>query len=281
MRRKGSVFARRLHNRFLKLRVLAAERDTRERSWLFLATLPNSGSTALARIMETSKNVSILQSRAEGQWLIPEMCRPRDRWQAGYPVDWALVRAVWLHHALRRSGGQGIVFEKSPPNIMRMRELVDTFSDMDPHVLLFTRDPIAICASWAKRYDAAHLKREWLPIGSPPLDSADAYFRTLGRLCGERMSILAGLKDLPHFLLSYERLTESSASWLSELRRTVPALSDINVSASIAVKDYAPQPLRNMNQEQRATLTEQQRAWLGEGLEPHADSIRSFGYTLD
>ena len=48
----------------------------------------------------------------------------------------------------------------------------------------------------------------------------------------------------------------------------------------VAVKDYAPQALRNMNTEQVARLSAAEMAAVTEGLRPHAAAIEALGYAL-
>lgn len=254
----------------------------RRLNWVFLATLPNGGSTALAKLVETSPDVRLLTGNGEGQWLLPDLVREGGRWDADNEVDYRRVRAVWLRQALRLGKPPFTIFEKSPPNLVRMGRLISLFDD-HAHVdlVVMSRDPVAVCASWAKRYPPEYLARNWMtPDDVPRLRDEAVFYRTLGDLCGARMGYLAGLRDRAALCLRYEDMTADPESSIRALLQAVPSLGAIDAQHSVAVKDYGAQPLRNMNAEQRARLTGRQLGWVLEGLAPHEANLRRFSYRL-
>jgi len=271
-----------LRNRMVHLRRRLGldRRDTSGLAWLFLATLPNSGSTAFANLLGSAPHAAKLHRRGEGQWLVPELSAPARRWNPDAPVDFALVRSVWLDRALSLGPGPRLVVEKSPPNICRLRPLVAAFADMPIRVVRFTRDPYAVCASWAKRYDPARMAEVWGETLAEPED-ATGFHRRLGDICGRRMALLAGLADVSDADVAYEALADDPAAVLARLVTAVPLLAGADPAAVVKVKDYAPQPLRNMNREQIARLTPAEKAAITEGLRPHAAAIKALGYALD
>ena len=62
--------------------------------FIFIVTPPYSGSTVLAKILNTSPTSMMLHPRGEGQWLIPSMCT-HDRWNPIKRIDWPLVKKTW------------------------------------------------------------------------------------------------------------------------------------------------------------------------------------------
>ena len=58
-----------------------------EPHFLFIITPPYSGSTALAKFLNTSSKISIFGNKAEGQWLIPGMCQ-KNRWENNKYIDY-------------------------------------------------------------------------------------------------------------------------------------------------------------------------------------------------
>jgi len=99
--------------------------------FLFIITPPYSGSTALAILLNGSPNSMILNPRGEGQWLIQSFCDD-DRWNPAKEVDWELVKRTWLEryriinlHVSRVR----VVIEKSPPNMVRINQLIKTFRE--------------------------------------------------------------------------------------------------------------------------------------------------------
>lgn len=248
--------------------------------WLFIATLPNSGSTAFAKMVSSSPVSVSLNDRAEGQWLLPGLCEDGKRWDPDLPVDWKRVRRVWMGKIRGKRQGPAVVLEKSPANLCRFRNLLAAFSDMETTPIRLTRDPYAVCASWDKRYGAERIKQGWHPELGDSLRTVDGYFRALGALCGERMAMLAGLEGIVAATFSYEEVTMQPETAAARLLAICPALRRVDGRVEVAVKDYAKAGLRNMNEEQIALLDAQQIAWITEGLVPHAAALEKLGYTL-
>lgn len=256
-------------------------------SWLFIGTLPNSGSTALAQLMGSADSAVMLHPTGEGQWLVPELSNVSGRWNADLPVDYDMVRAVWIDAALRAARRKNlekcVVIEKSPPNIARFGKLLDAFEDMPTTVILLARDPYAICASWAKRYgnsQNAHVKAVMEMDGAKE-DGSDAdYFRRLGESCGRRFMLLSGLRKRAALTVTYEALTTDPALTAAQLCRAVPLLEGLDPAQHLNVKDYGPQGLENMNKVQLDRLTPAKIQAIGEGLAPYAGALEAFGYTI-
>ncbi len=173
-----------------------------------------------------------------------------------------------------------LVVEKSPPNLCRMPDLVRAFADMDPKLLIFTRDPYAVCASWAGRYSRERIVREWYPDLAGKIDSDEAFYRTLGKMYGERAEMMVPLRDIAAITVSYEELTEQTAAVAERLETVFPLLAGLDPGTSVRVKDYAPQPLRNMNDSQIDSLSPDQLRWVSDGLAPHERAITTLGYGL-
>lgn len=267
-------------------RAIAARERVRPRAgrleWLFVATLNNSGSTALAGLVESAPGCVTLAPNAEGQWLVPELVVP-DRWNPDLPVDWDLVRAVWRRAALRRGGPGRVVFEKSPQNLARMRPLMDAFAAEPVRLMALTRDPYAVCASWARRYPTMTASRRKLPQGAPPMPEMPAALRRfwgLGTVCGARMEMLRALEDRTALRLSYEALVADPAAAAARIEAVAPALGPIDPGVAVRVKDYGAQPLRDMNAEQVATLSADEARAVTAGLAPFEGAVAWAGYAL-
>ncbi|GGB95266.1 hypothetical protein GCM10011494_12150 [Novosphingobium endophyticum] len=260
----------------------AGEKPMPGLEWLFVANLPNSGSTALAMLLSTARGATTLTDNGEAQWLMPELSRGIGRWDKTRRIDYAMLRAVWIDAARRRGiGANALVVEKSPPNIVRLRAITEAFSDMPVHVIVLTRDPYAVCASWAKRYPPARLGREWDPRFTHMKADSEALFEALGALYGERANTLESCRDMAQIVISYEELTESTQSAAARLTNAIPRLDAMNAKAQVRVKDYAPQELTNMNAAQIERLSSAQRRAITRGLLPYRDVIEAQGYSLD
>ena len=276
---------------FLKRRLKAARLGAKERlglandtsdglSWLFVATLPNAGSTALAQLLLTGSRVTTLEENGEGQWLTFDARQPSKRWKSRARINYGAMRTLWLDRLSDRKSRRMLVIEKSPPNLVRMRRVLETFDDMPTRLIRLTRDPYAVCASWAKRYGPSRVAEDWgEPTGEMVWGSRE-FFTALGRIYGERLKRLAELKRRSSFDLRYEDLTADPVSALEPLKQSEPLLADIDASAKLAVKDYEPRPLENMNERQIGKLTSAQIAGISAGLQPFAEHLPAFGYEL-
>ena len=248
-----------------------------ELRWVIVATLPNSGSTALAQLLASAPQVSLLTGNGEGQWLLPDLSRPVDRWRSDAPVNYDRLSHVWSRAALREGGG--VVVEKSPSNLVRLAPLVAALGGPDQaSVICLTRDPIAICASWARRYSRAVVASEWLGHVPEGWDDDEIFHEFLGRLCGERMTALAEAAEVARLTVSYEEITEDTAGAAARLGAAFPEAGQLNPDAAVTVKDYAAQRLRNMNAEQVARLSDAEDAAIRRGLAPHSRAIKALGY---
>ncbi|KHK92864.1 sulfotransferase family protein [Novosphingobium malaysiense] len=250
--------------------------------WLFVANLPNSGSTALAMLLSTAPGATTLTDNGEAQWLMPRLSKGIERWNPEREIDYAMLRSVWIDAARRRGvGANALVVEKSPSNIVRLRALTETFSDMPVHTIVLTRDPYAVCASWAKRYPPAKLGRDWdARFVDMEADSEDL-FEALGALYGARAQTLQACREIAQIVISYEELTEDPDRTVARLTAAIPRLAGMNSGAQVRVKDYAPQELSNMNAAQTARLSPAQRGAITRGLMPYRAVIETQGYALE
>jgi hypothetical protein len=115
--------------------------------YLFIFTPPYSGSTALAKILNSTPGSMILNGRAEGQWLIPGLCT-NDRWDPWKYIDWESVKLVWSSRVAlveEMVAPVELVIEKSPPNLVRSNALLECFPKHE--VLVFNRNPYGYCSS--------------------------------------------------------------------------------------------------------------------------------------
>ncbi|WP_394728127.1 sulfotransferase [Altererythrobacter sp. GH1-8] len=248
--------------------------------WLFIATFNNGGSTALGELLDTASATMRLVDDGEGQWLLPQLHAPHRRWNAAAKMDYTLVRGMWLREVRKVGGYPKLVVEKSPSNMVRMRNLLDAFSDMPCTVIRLTRDPYAVCRSWAKRYSLEHLEKFWGEHVQGLTRKSEAHFRLLGDIYGRRARLLLDLDDVTSMRLTYEDLTENTQDMIDRLVALEPLLHDVQRDAKLRVKDYEPRPLRNMNERQISKLAPEQIAAISAGLEPHAEAVSALGYDI-
>lgn len=243
-----------------------------EPHFLFIVTLPFSGSTALSQLINTSHRTTLLDSRGEGQWLIPALTSD-DRWDPDKYVDYESVKSVWLHRFqfLRAHVGSiDVVIEKSPASIVRMSHLATLFSSRS--FLANNRHPLAQCAS------AVHRERE-----APRLRAPDRceLFRHQARLWVQQSMVVRDLVrqfDIP--LLTYEQFCKNPARLIEVLELPEGVAETIDTNATVKVKDYRPQKIINQNERQIALLEENDRQAITGVLADHQDLLEFFGYNI-
>lgn len=238
----------------------------------FIVTPPFSGSTALAELLRSSPLVTFLEARAEGQWLVPGLCADA-RWDAGLPVDYTSVQAIWLHRWQQLHAADPalrVVVEKSPPNMVRLEALAAQFSDVS--FLANNRDPYANCASILYRMHAGE------QLAAVPREQQ---LRTLAAhwvLRSAKIRELVSRLDIP--LLTYEQFCDAPAAILGKLNLPPGVAQTIDVQTQVQVKDYPMQGIANQNQRQIALLRDEEVAAISEVLAPQQALLDYFGYEL-
>ncbi len=209
------------------------------------------------------------------------MCRTGRRWDPDLPVDYSQTRRVWLSRLLGFDENT-VVVEKSPPNLCRFSALVEAFDDMPTVSLVMSRNPFAVCASWAKRYRPETVIRTWHPeLAGQGLEQDDLKFHAaLGTICGQRFEMLREAANLAGIVTTYEEVAADPAAFIGTLLEILPLLADVDPTAAVGVKDYPEQSFRNMNEADMARLDPGQTEAIRSGLAPYADSLAHFGYSL-
>lgn len=250
-----------------------------EVAWFFLLTLPNSGSSAVAGLFASAPAAVSFGDRGEGQWLVPEMSAPAQRWDPDFDPDYDGVRSAWLAEARRlRPDGPVVVVEKSPPNLVRHRRLVAAFADMPVTVASLTRDPYAVCASWFGRYRPRQVARQW---GYDVADLAgEAYLTALAGIWIERSRLLADAAADCALQLRYEEVCADPAGTLAAVAAAVPLLAGADAGVELRVKDSPVQPLRDFNREQIDALPASHVAAITRGLAADPAVVAAHGYAL-
>ena len=139
--------------------------------WLFILGVNNSGTTVLAKLLETHPAIRALP--AEGQLLTDAFPRPDRlgverlwsarmdlfRWTEDHDSTSALqAKKDWLQHYPKRPG---ILLEKSPPNTLRSRWLQKHFTPS--RFLGIVRHPYAVCEGIRRRrnYSIEEAAQHW------------------------------------------------------------------------------------------------------------------------
>lgn len=243
-----------------------------EPHFLFIITLPYSGSTALAQVLNSCHGASFLQPRAEGQWLVPGMCDV-DRWNPDKVMNWDSIRAVWLQRVqLIAELVQDVDFiiEKSPPNLVRMDQLLKVFPK---HVLMaFNRNPFANCASI--------LYRDYDPLNYS-LEKRESLVRQLAKQWLFRSRWIRKWIDEWNVVnFTYEDFCQNPEHCIRKMVPLLPALEGVDVHKSIKVKDYPVQKISNQNLRQIKNLTDNEIEIISSVLRSDSGLVEYFGYDV-
>lgn len=249
-------------------------------TWLFILTFPNGGSTALAKLLLTASSTMALTPTAEGQWLVPSLCREGARWDTRHRVWARKLRAAWLNQVTKKSSKSTLVIEKSPPNLCRYREILTAFCAMETYLITFTRDPYATCASWHRRYGLERIVKAWLPSKKLSITSESDYFRLLGEIWLERASMLLRARQESNLNIRYEDFTDNTAEVIGKLRMLIPQLASAYAGARVKVKDYEEQAIVNMNEMQVKMLSDGQIAAVSSALSTKPEIVKELGYSI-
>ena len=245
---------------------------TDEPKFLLLLTPPNSGSTAIANFVGQLRAVAGLQNRYEGQWLLKGMS-DRRRWEPDRKFDWHSVKAVWsvrIEQRRQRRPKIEYIFEKSPPHMVRYKELLKIFNHHG--VVINNRNPYASISSKFFRY---------IDFQKADEERRNDVLVNFAKRWVERGHILKEIAERENYpVLTYEDFCENPLAVL-DLFNLSHLKNKIDASHKVKVKDYEDQPIINMNYKQIAKLNDEQIEKIMKILKGNEDILRFFGYYVD
>jgi hypothetical protein len=242
-----------------------------EPCFLFILAPPYSGCTALAQVLNSAPNSMFLQERGEGQRLVPGMCQ-NDRWEPSKRIEWSSVQATWfarISFIEKLVGPIDVVIEKSPPNLVRADQLVNSFPIN--RIVAFNRNPYANCASILyRRYDPEN-KVESDRIG---------ILKKLASIWVFRSTWLSRwIEAFEPVFFTYEQFCSDPKAQIQKIVNVLPSLAGVDVHKPFKVKDYPIQGIHDQNERQIAKLSERERSAIGQELTPHENLLTFFNYT--
>ncbi|MGE0494600.1 MAG: sulfotransferase [Vulcanimicrobiota bacterium] len=249
---------------------------------LFVICPNNSGSTFLRNALATSRATWNLpregqhtfgfagpSSRALGAATI---WATRPQWVAAFQnpanFDWVTTRRAWYFQAFSRSAGATVFVEKSPPFLLLVDQLVDSFSDA--RFLFMVRDPYATAEGISRRLCLAGYERqERLALAALHL-----------ALCLEAQA--ENLRRYGHLgtFFSYEDMCDRPQQVQAQIAGLMPQLADLDLRQQLPVKGSYDEPLRNMNEQQWGRLSGEDLATLNRVYGECEALLANFGYRL-
>ena len=161
------------------------------------------------------------------------------------------------------------ILEKSPPNILRYKDLQSTFKKS--RFVINNRNPYAYISSIVHRNSPNRLK-----------DATDREItmKRAARSWINHSTTLRGAASSEGFpLLTYEEFCRQPANIFAKFGLSVDP-KNIDGDHSVNVKDYQPQPIRNMNEEQISRLLESDIKIINQQLAANANLLDFFGYEI-
>ena len=242
-----------------------------EPHFFFVATPPNSGSTVLALLLNTSPHTVTLSENAEAQWMVPGLKRDH-RWMASMKIDTASIRACWMA-AFSRQYAQNpqahTVIEKSPPNLVRMEQIASAFPRHS--IMVNNRDPYANAASIGYRYF------DFDTLGE---EARIAQLRKIIDKWQMRSRHLRSLVQAGYPLMTYEAFCANPRELLDKVDLPDTVKATIDFGSSVVVKDYGSQTLSNQNARQTDMLSRAEIAAITEELARDPALVQFFDYEL-
>lgn len=241
--------------------------EDQEPHFIFLLTPPYSGSTAIAQILNTSQKSMILHPRAEGQWLIPGLCK-KDRWIENKKIDMKSIKSIWLHkyqEINRLVGSIDYVIEKSPPNMMRIEKIVSQFKRYS--LVVNNRNPYAYCASTLQNNYRHNRKKE--NIIATILHWQEMSLKLMHLV--KRMNI--------HFF-TYEDFCSNPRMIATKIKGANDLLDTVKFNEKIQVKDYPLQKVLNQNERQISKLVNNEINLISVFLKRKPEILDFFSYDL-
>ncbi|MDE0950541.1 MAG: sulfotransferase [Halioglobus sp.] len=228
-------------------------------SYLFVLCPPYSGSTLLWKLISTSNNVSALPSEGQSLPELKTLMRGKP-WDAAQVLPWPEIKAVWETYWDK---GKPVLLEKSPPNLIRVDDILAHFQPVK--FVVMVRNPYAHAEGLIRRNDMK-LKRA----------------ANFSMMClRTQMANVRKLDDV--LVLTYESLVEDPVKACQQLAAFMPHLDDIDPAASFEVHSIdgtLERPITDLNAKKIASLDADTIAAMNEVFVQHEQTFEDWGYTL-
>lgn len=232
--------------------------------YLFILSPPYSGSTLLNLIISSSNNVSCNNNTGtrEGQ-LLPKVNKimfTNNRWDESLKYPWLTIKNHWHKYW---DPTKDIWLDKSCPNIMRAKEVENTFDSIS--FIMMTRNPYAQAEGIIRR------NKE---------NATDAAIFSIRCLKYQKRN-LENRKN--KVFITYEELTENPDSVKYKLIEFVPELKDITVDSKFESHNFKTKgkmKIANLNQEKINKLTDEQLQEINKVFEKEEGILNYFNYSI-
>ncbi len=250
---------------------------------LFILCTNNGGSTLLAKILSACRNVISLDSPLQEGHLVkgiekylptPAIHKCVAVWtEKAYVFEdnrqyrWKRIKYMWTkswqNNSKYRTANPRLLFEKSPPNLLRASLLEKVFSDS--YFIIMVRNPYAVAEGIRRRnkHSLDRCIKHWISASEKQIEN------------------IKTLKNQTWF--TYEQLCEDPQSIKKQLIEFIPKLDDLDMNRSVkvhSIQGTIESGIKNYNAEQISKLSTDDISLINSYLEKHQDVLHYFGYQL-
>ena len=169
----------------------------------------------------------------------------------------------WQNNSKYRTANPRLLFEKSPPNLLRASLLEKVFSDS--YFIIMVRNPYAVAEGIRRRnkHSLDRCIKHWISASEKQIEN------------------IKTLKNQTWF--TYEQLCEDLQSIKKQLIEFIPKLDDLDMNRSVkvhSIQGTIESEIKNYNAEQISKLSTDDISLINSYLEKHQDVLHYFGYQL-
>lgn len=252
-------------------------------SHLFIISPNNSGSTWVKNILATSRHTWNLAREGQHTFgatgpntidtdtTLTWAAQPDTLALFTNPAafDWAVTKRAWYFQATSRSPNASVFVEKSPPYLTQVAGLQAAFTNA--RFIFLVRNPYAVAESILRRVTSRH------PDRATAIAMTAQHLLTCLKIQRENLRKYGA----GNLFVTYEHLCREPDAFVRNLQTLVPVIDDLDPHRTIDVKGMYFEPLRDMNAQQIARLTDEDRRLLAGHFSLEAGLLASFGYAVE
>ena len=235
----------------------------KEHKFLFILTPPYCGSTLLNQILSTSNNLSCNNplGNREGM-LLPEVRHIMlyNRWDNDSFYPWEKIKNIWMKYW---DHSKEILMDKSPPNIIRVKEIKKVFKDI--YLLAMVRNPYAHVQSIMTRNKTS-------------VENAIEFTLKCLRYQKENRESEKNI-----LFLTYEDLCNNTEGSIEKIHEFLPNLGALKIDIKFTAhnfKNKGKMKIKNLNNEKINRLSTEQIKIINSYFSKEEELLSYFGYSI-
>ena len=236
----------------------------KKHKYLFILSPPFCGSTLLNEIISTSKKVSCNNNigTREGQTLPrgKDIMFTKERWNPNLELPWEHIKKIWKKYW---NLSKPILLEKSVPNILRVKEIKNTFLPVS--FICMVRDPYAQCEGIMRRNNVS---------------AEEAAKFSIHCLMYQKNNIENEKKLL---FFTYEDLCDNTEKIIERIQNLLPELNDINIKKNFSAHNFKGKRkmrITNLNNEKIKKLTIEDITSINHVFSKNKNLLEYFNYSI-